>query len=57
MITKKSRLQLATALCGAFIFGDAVFANAATVVFPQQQQPGKAIAMNTTDRFVLRKYI
>ncbi len=53
MITKKSRLQLATALCGAFIFGDAVFANAATVVFPQQQQPGKAIAMNTTDRFVL----
>lgn len=40
MITKKSRLQLATALCGAFIFGDAVFANAATVVFPQQQQPG-----------------
>lgn len=53
MITKKSRLQLATALCGAFIFGDVVFANAATVVFPQQQQPGKAIAMNTTDRFVL----
>lgn len=24
MITKKSRLQLATALCGAFIFGDAI---------------------------------
>lgn len=24
MITKKSRLQVATALCGAFIFGDAV---------------------------------